>query len=104
MSNINSSLLDELVDIIYQRIEEKFNKQLNSANVEFSYEGIVRNPVQTTDSSGNVIGTTSADVELAFNTLTSLPNLSGSILAEGNKVKIFYNKSNMSNAYIGVKF
>lgn len=102
--NIDSKLLDELVDIIYQRIEEKFSKQLNSANVEFSYEGIVRNPVQTTDSSGNVTGTTSADVELAFNTLSSLPNLSGSTLYDGNKVKIFYDKSNMSNAYIGVKF
>lgn len=104
MNNIDSSLIDELVDVIYQRIEEKFNKQLNAANVEFSYEGIVKNPINITDSNGNVISTTSADVELAFNTLTSLPNLSGSILIDGDKVKIFYNKSNMSNAYIGVKF
>ena len=104
MENIDSTLLDELVDVIYQRIEEKFSKQLNSANVEFSYEGVVRNPVQVKDSNDNITSTTSADVELAFNTLTSLPNLSGSILADGNKVKIFYNKSNMSGAYIGVKF
>lgn len=102
--NIDNTLLNELVDVIYQRIEEKFSKQLNAANVEFSYEGVVRNPVNTTDSNGNITATTSADVELAFNTLTSLPNLSGKILSDGNKVKIFYNKSNMSNAYIGVKF
>ena len=102
--NIDNTLLNELVDIIYQRIEEKFSKQLNAANVEFSYEGIVRNPVNTDDGNGNVVATTSADVELVFNTLTSLPNLSGSILADGDKVKIFYNKSNMSGAYIGVKF
>lgn len=101
--NINSTLLDELVDIIYQRVEEKFSKQLNLANVEFSYEGVVRNPVNTQDGNGNTI-TTSADVELAFNTLTALPNLSGNILSNGDKVKIFYNKSNMSGAYIGRKF
>ena len=100
----NKHIKPELVDIIYQRIEEKFSKQLNSANVEFSYEGIVRNPVQVKDSNDNITGTTSADVELAFNTLSSLPNLSGSTLYDGNKVKIFYDKSNMSNAYIGVKF
>lgn len=104
MDNIDSALLNELVDVIYQRIEEKFSKQLNQANVEFSYEGVVRNPVNVTDSNSNVVATTSADVELAFNTLTSLSNLSGSILADGDKVKIFYNKSNMSGAYIGVKF
>ena len=101
---IDNTLIDELVDIIYQRIEEKFSKQLNSANVEFSYEGIVRNPINTQDGNGNVTATTFADVELVFNTLTSLPNLSGSILSNGDKVKIFYNKSNMSGAYIGVKF
>lgn len=104
MQNIDNSLLNELVDVIYQRIEEKFNKQLNSANVEFSYEGVARNPENISDGNGNITATKSADVELAFKTLSSLPNLSGDILADGDKVKIFYNKSNMSSAYIGVKF
>lgn len=102
--NIDSALLNELVDIIYQRVEEKFNKKLNSSNIEFSYEGIVKNPINTEDDDGNVTATTSADVELAINTLLSLPNLSGSILNEGDKVKVFYSKSNIGNAYIGVKF
>lgn len=103
MDNINSALINELVDVLYQKIEEKFMKQLNLANVEFCNEGVVRNPVNTTDSNSNTV-TTSADVELAFNTLTSLPNLTGCVLADGNRVKIFYNKTNMSGAYIGVKF
>lgn len=97
--NVDTALLNELVDVIYKRIEEKFSKQLNDANVEFTYDGIILSTVS--DSDGN---TTHANVELPFCTLTELPNLCGCNLTVGDKVKIFYKKSNMSNAYIGAKF
>lgn len=95
MQQIDNSLLDELVEIIYQRIEEKFKKQLTNSNVEFSYDGIVR----SIDSVNNT-----ANIELGFGVVENLPNLTGDTISVNDKVRIFYNKSNLGTGYIGVKF
>ena len=101
MQEIDGLLLNELVEIIYQRIEEKLKKQLNSSNIEFSYDGIVKNPVS--DPNDNTV-TLSADIELSFCTVRDVPNHTEKTLYDGDKVRIFYNKSNIGNSYIGVKF
>lgn len=96
MNELNNKLLDDLVDEIYKKIEAKFYKSLNTANVEFCSEGIV----SKVSGDGHM-----ASVALAFSGETDmLPNLTGETLAKGNKVKVFYNRTNMSGAYIGVKF
>ena len=92
---IDENLINELVEIIYKKIEDKFSKNINNTNVEFCSEGIVT----SVDSTANT-----ATVSLAFVTTDTLPNLSGNNLQVGDKVRIFYNKRNMSDAYIGVKF
>ena len=99
MQEIDKSLLNELIEIIYQRIEEKFKKQLNNSNIEFSYDGIVR----CGDSESVPHGATT-NVELAFGALRAVQNLSGVALSNNDKVRIFYNKNNVGKSYIGVKF
>lgn len=93
MNEISNEALNLLVDEIYKRIEEKIYKNLNSANIEFCSEGIVKSVV------GN-----SATVQLAFCETDAIPNLTGESLSVNDRVKIFYNKTNMAGAYIGVKF
>lgn len=85
--------LDNLIDLIYKRIYEKILKELNSLNIEFCAEGIVQ----------TVLGD-NAEVSLSFGTTDSIQNLTGETLSVGDKVKVFYNNTNMSGAYIGVKF
>lgn len=94
MDKIDNAVLDELIDTIYQRIEQKFAKQLNASNVEYAYSGIVL-------SADNEAGV--ANVDIGSSTTGNIPNRSGESLAQGNTVKVFADKSNMVGAYIGVK-
>lgn len=93
INNVNKELLDEFVELIYSRIKENFDKELNKANTEFYSEGLVES-----------VDGDYATVKLSFCTTDLLPNLSGKSLSEGDKVKIYYNKNNMVGAYIGVAF
>lgn len=96
MIETSDNLMDELVDIIYKKIEDKFSKAINQSNVEFCSEGIVK----SFDSKTNT-----AIVSLSFGDTDSIQNLTGqTTLKVGDKVKIFYNNRSMSGAYIGVKF
>ena len=78
--NINENLINELVDIIYQKIEAKFNKNINQNNIEFYSEGIVK-------SVNNDAKT--AVIQLSFCDTDELPNLTGDSLSIGDKVKVF---------------
>lgn len=93
MNGIDNSLIDELVEIIYQKIEDKFKKMLNNSNTEFSYNAYV----SSRDKDSNlftVIG--------QFGELT-LPNSTGQDLSVNDKVKVYSDKGNMVGAYIGTK-
>lgn len=92
---ISDTLINEFVDIIYSKIEERFIKNINRTNVEFCSEGVVKSVNSTSNT---------AVVTLGFGDTDSLQNLSGETLAVGNKVKVFYNNKSMGGAYIGVKF
>ena len=94
MLDIDDAILDEFIDVIYTRIEQKFAKQLNKANVEYAFLGIVQS-IDTT--------TNTAVVDIGTATTTSIPNNSGVELKVGDSVKVFSDRKNMVGAYIGVK-
>lgn len=100
MLDIDDAILDEFIDVIYTRIEQKFAKQLNKANVEYAFLGIVQS-IDTT--------TNTAVVDIGTATTTSIPNNTGLTLGAtgglniGDSVKVFSDRKNMVGAYIGVK-
>lgn len=100
MENIDNAVLDELIDEIYKRIEQKFAKQLNTANVEYAFNGIVTDV--NTDAN-------TAIVDIGSSTTTYIPNRTGveigvdGGLNVGDAVKVYSDRSNMVGAYIGVK-
>lgn len=94
MENIDNKLLDALIDEIFKRVEQKFAKQLNMANVEYAFNGIVVEADNDADT---------AIVDIGSSTTTSIPNRTGSDLKAGDTVKVFSDRSNMVGAYIGVK-
>ena len=100
MLKYSQEAIDELVQVIYEKIKEKFDKELNELNVEFSKSGIVVTRKNNSDSTK----TLSASVDLGFVILEDVSNSSGELLKKGDKVRVFYDKRTMKNAYIGVKF
>lgn len=94
MENIDNAVLDELIDEIYKRIEQKFAKQLNTANVEYAFNGIVT----AVNTEANT-----AIIDIGSSTTDYIPNRSGVVLAVGDAVKVYSDRSNMVGAYIGVK-
>ena len=93
MEKFNESLVNELVDIIYKKIEKKYLAMLNTSNVEFCYNAIV-NTVNEENTYATVSG--------SFGEL-ELPNSTGVQLSINDKVKVYSNKGDMIGAYIGVK-
>ena len=94
-SLVDSELMDELVSSIITLCSKKFDSDINTSNVEFYQEGLISN----INSDGTY------DVQLSFGKLTSIPNYSGTDIASKNtKVKVYYNKRDMTNCYIGTVF
>lgn len=91
----NEELVKQFVDAIFERVSRQIGKQINNTNIEFSSMGVV--DAVSTD------GTT-ATVNLGYTTTDYIPNLSGDTVVKGSVVKIFYDKTDMRNAYIGVRF
>lgn len=97
MNQIDETYLDELVEVLYKKIEEKFNKKLNESSVEFTSDGIVV-------ASSEVAHGSTTQVQLAFVTTHLIPNLTGQPIKNGQKVRVFYSKNNLSDAYIGTVY
>ena len=100
MENIDNAVLDELIDEIYKRIEQKFAKQLNTANVEYAFKGIVTAINAPEDATPDQI---MATVDIGTSTTDYIPNRSGEAIAINDMVKVYADRSNMVGAYIGVK-
>lgn len=105
---IDNNVLDELVDVIYTRIEQKFAKQLNTANVEYAYSGIVMEIDSTNDTAIVDIGDSITEfipnkTGFAVGKATDDESANNSILKVGDTVKVFSDRKNMAGAYIGVK-
>lgn len=94
MENIDNAVLDELVEEIFKRVEQKFVKQLNTANVEYAFNGIIT----AVNADANT-----AIVDIGSSTTAYIPNRSGETIAVGDAVKVYSDRSNMAGAYIGVK-
>lgn len=91
----NEELIKQFVDVVFERVGKQISKQLNNTNIEFSSLGVVKT-VFSDESS--------AIVDLGYVVTDKIPNLSGEELVEGAVVKVFYDKNDMRNAYIGVRF
>ncbi len=99
--SVDKVALDELIQALNEQMKKTFSKQLNIANVEYAFKGIVLQ-IDTTNNTATVdIGTSTTDY---------LPNKTGydvgtedTNLKVGDTVKVFSDRTNMVNAYIGVK-
>lgn len=91
---MKDDLIKQVVDAILERIYETSRKQINNTNIELTSQGIIT----ALSDDGN-----SATVDVGFTTTEYLPNYSGSTLAVGSVVKIYYDKPDMRDAYIGVR-
>ena len=87
--------LQSLVDVIYDKVLAQIRLELNDSNVEFCCTGVVAS-VDTTNNK--------ATVDIGFCITENIPNLSDKTLSVNNVVKVFYDKYDMRNAYIGLKF
>lgn len=98
--DIDSELIDLLVEEVYKRIEERIQKGINDSNVELSSYAVVT--ATNEDGTANVsFGKYTKDDDVD-NSVTNVPNHSGETLAVGDKVKIFYENNNLKNIYVGV--
>ena len=96
MINIDKNLADNVANKILNIIKKTTAKTINSSNVEMFYNGIIT--VAPTDDDNK------ATVLLSFGVTVTAPNLSGSPLSVGDKVKVYSDKQNLANAYIGLKY
>lgn len=94
MKEIDKSLADAVVSKILDAMKKTANKTINSSNVEVYHNGIV------TDASDN----SNIVVSLSFGGTVEVPNLSGKTLTKGNSVRVYSEKQNLANAYIGLKY
>ena len=91
---MNDKLVKQVVDALFERVNQLIIKKINNTNVELSSIGII-----TEVSSDNTL----AKVDVGFAITDDIPNCSGETLAEGCVVKIYYDKPDMQDAYIGVR-
>lgn len=99
--SVNNTVLDELIDALTERMSKSFSKQLNTANVEYAFNGVILD-INTTDNT--------AVVDIGSSTTDYIPNKTGFVVGTedtnlkiGDTVKVFSDKRNMVGAYIGVK-
>ena len=95
MGKVDKNLANSVALKILNVMKKTASRTINSSNVEIFYNGIVT--VAPTDSNIN------ATVELSFGTTITVPNRSGETLAVGDAVRIYSEKQNLVNAYIGIK-
>lgn len=91
---MRDDLVKQVVDAIFERVDERIGKKINNTNIELTSQGVVK----AVSSDGK-----SATVDVGFTTTEYLPNYSGSTLTVGSVVKIYYDKPDMRDAYIGVR-
>lgn len=99
----NQALETMLVELIDKRIKNT----LKDKGLEVPYDGTVES---IEDSEGNINPDITdpysqfANVSVTgYNTTVRLRNLSGEILTDGSKVRIYTNNGNLANGYIGIK-
>lgn len=99
--SVSNTVLDELIDALTERMSNSFSKQLNTANVEYAFNGII-SEINTTDNT--------AIVDIGSFVTDYIPNKTGydvgtedTNLKIGDSVKVYSDRKNMVGAYIGIK-
>ena len=93
MKKIDKNLLESVAALLSDKIKKQSELVLNNSNTEKYYNGVVV----------TVNSKTEVDVKLSFGMIT-VPNLSGEDLNKDDRVKVYSDKQNLSDAYIGVKY
>lgn len=96
MSTIDKKLAENVARKILEVMKKTANKTINTSNVELYHNGIIT--VAPTDE------TIYATVSLSFGSTIRVPNRSGETLAVGDRVKVYSDKQNLADAYIGTKY
>ena len=94
MMEIDKSLADAVAKKILDAMKKTADKTINTSNVEVYHNGVV-----TDASNDNAIV-----VALSFGSTITVPNLSGQTLAAKDRVKVYSDKQNLADAYIGLKY
>ena len=96
MKEIDKSLVDDIANKILDLMKKTASKTINTANVEVYHNGIVK--------SDTIEKNTSGEVDLSIGVSLTIPNLSRVSLTKGDRVKVYSDKQNLADAYIGLKY
>lgn len=98
-------ILNNLAEAMTHMVERIFKKELNNANIEYAYKGIVTDikTETTTVNKEDIVVVVAAEVDIGDSTTDYIPNYTGRNLKIGDMVKVFSNKRDMVGAYIGVR-
>lgn len=106
MKNINDFQYEQLTKLLEKFIKNTIENVLDDLGVEISSFGTVSTLDRIrSNNNGDITKVERASVTLSTGeVIPNLCNVSGEILAVGDKVKIYGSRTNMSNRYIGVKY
>lgn len=91
-----------LEEMLNEIIDKKVKNILKGKGLETPYEGRVEYVSQTEGNTDPYAQ--NADVNIiGYNTTVRLRNLSGEMLYQGNRVRVYATNSNLANGYIGIK-
>ena len=96
MKEIDKTLADTVALKILDVIKKTTSKTINSSNVEVYHNGVV----SALPDENN----TNYKVTLSFGTTIDVPNLSQQTIKVNDRVKVYSDKQNLADAYIGLKY
>lgn len=106
--NNKESDYEALYSAMEKIIEKKVYEIIDKLGIESSDYGVVRyiSDYDTDESDSTIITSVKrVSVELPNGELIeNLNNLSGEVLAPGDRIKIFGSRKNTSNRYVGIKY
>lgn len=94
----NQALEEMLKEIIDKRIKSAFKDR----GIEIPYDGQVQSVEEESENTDPYAQYVNVLV-VGYNMVVRLRNLSGELLSQGDRVRIYTNNGNLSNGYIGIK-
>ena len=92
----------ELKDMLSEIIQQEIRAALKDKNIETPYDGYVVVVEEADDNTNPYAQQVTVNV-VGYDTMVTLRNLSGELLNEYDRVRIYATNGNLSNGYIGVK-
>lgn len=95
----NSESLESMLNEI---IDRRVKNILKQKGYEVPYEGVVRSITQAEENTDSYTQSVEVFV-VGYDVTVQLRNLSGEMLTEGDRVRIYTSSGNLANGYIGIK-